>query len=250
MSDFIRKYDSAQSRHTHDDFHQIIIPVTGQLELDIQGRQGFVGTRTIGVVSQGETHAFRADEGNQFLVLDIPHENTDDSFNPIWDQAVDKPFHTMSEALLSLTDYAIFCSQKKMSQDWLNTWQKLFLQTISCELQNDLPALPSRIQNAITYMEQNIGRPISNTDLADVSCISPARFYEIFRQSTGITPQQYLTHCRLEAAKKLIFTGKSLAEASSEVGFSDQSSFGRAFRNAYDLSPGQWRDQEFKTKQS
>jgi AraC-like DNA-binding protein len=244
MGDLIRKYASAQSSHTHDGFHQIIVPISGNLELELDGTQGIVGHRQIGIVSQGETHAFRAASDNRFLVLDIK----DDTLDHVWERAVDQPFHTMSEALFSLSDYAVFCSQKQMDQDWLETWQKLFLQTLSCDLKNDLPALPQRLAKAISYMEQNLAQSISNKDLAEASCLSPARFHEVFRQSTGISPQQYLTQCRLEAAKKKIILGDSIAQAADSVGFADQSSFGKAFRKAYGLSPGQWRKQELETK--
>ena len=248
MSDLIRKYVSAQSSHTHDDHHQIIIPVTGNLELDVEGTQGLVGMRTIGVITQGETHAFRAPDDNSFLVLDIEDQRAENNLKQVWDRAVDAPFISMSEALLSLTDYAVFCSRQSTSQEWLETWQKLFLQTIACEIENDLPQLPERLKKAITYMETNLGRNINNADLADVSCLSPARFYELFRKSTGTSPQEYLTHCRLNAAKRLITEGKPLVQVADEVGFSDQSTFGRAFRKAFGISPGKWREQELLTK--
>ncbi|SCA57484.1 putative AraC family transcriptional regulator [Candidatus Terasakiella magnetica] len=250
MSDYLRKYQAVHTSHTHDDFHQIILPITGKLELEIEGLGGDVNGRTIGIVTSGEKHAFRAKGKNNFLVLDIHNEKIDQNLEEVWARAIEEPFHSMSEALLSLTDYAAFCAQEKMPHNWLETWQQLFLTTLECDLVNDLPALPARIDKAIKYMQANMGSQVRNLDLANAACLSPARFYELFQHSTGISPQQYLTQCRLKMAKRLILQGESLSFVADEVGFSDQSSFGRAFQKAYGLSPGQWRKQESETKKS
>jgi len=248
MSRYIRKYESAQTSHRHTGYHQIIIPLQGGLELDVEGRPGLVSGRTIGAVALGETHAFRAGGDNRFLVLDVADDTAEEAWAPIWSQAVDTPFLSMSEALVSLTDYALFCQKRGGEQVWLETWQRLFLQTLACDLENDLPALPGRIQKAIEYMQANLGRALRNADLADAAALSPARFHEVFRQSTGISPQQYLLNCRLAMAKRLMLKGHSLAQVADEVGFGDQSSFGRAFRKAYGVSPHQWRKSESETK--
>lgn len=248
MNDIIRKYQSAETSHTHDEFHQIILPISGNLELEIEGRQGGVTGRTLGVVTSGQKHAFRASGNNNFLVLDIFGRTAQKNLEDVWARALDEPFHSMSGALLSLTDYAAYCSEQKSAHDWFETWQKLFLTTLECDLLNDLGAFPLRMKKAIDYMQNNMGDQISNSDLANVSCLSPARFYELFRQSMGVSPQQYLTCCRLKMAKRIIRQGVSLSQAASDVGFSDQSSFGRAFQKEYGVSPGQWRKQDLQTK--
>ncbi|MDV7340478.1 AraC family transcriptional regulator [Terasakiella sp. A23] len=248
MSDFIRKYQSAETCHSHDGFHQIILPITGNLELEIDGQAGAVAGQTIGMVTQGESHAFRAQGNNSFLVMDIDESFAQHELEDIWVRASETPFHTMSQALLSLSDYAAFCAKDNMPGNWLETWQQLFLTTLECDLVNDLPALPARIEKAIHFMQANLGRKISNADLADASCLSPARFYELFRKATGVTPQQYLTQSRLKMAKRLLLQGDTVSTIAQDVGFADQSSFGRAFQKTYGLSPAKWRKQELETK--
>lgn len=244
MSDIIRRYQNSETSHRHDGFHQIIIPLTGNLEMEIEGRGGLVGAGTLGMVARGESHAFRATDDNAFLVLDVTEDMAEDRFNRIWSRAAEAPFLTMSEALLSLTDYAGYCARTGMTEPLLRTWRALVLETIAGELENDLPGLPERIARAIGHMNRNLDQTISNADLAEISCLSPARFHELFRTATGVSPQKYLTLCRLKTAKTLILRGKSLAEAADAVGFADQSTFGRAFRAAFGLSPGEWRKRE------
>jgi len=249
MNDFIRKYESAQAIHRHDDFHQIIVPLLGTLELDVAGHQGQVSLRTIGAISVGENHAFCANGDNRFLVLDIP-ANTTHHWDHIWTKAVEKPFLPMSHALCSLSDYALYHKKLSKSETGLHMWQNLFLQTLACDLDGSTTDLPHRIQKALNYIEANFARPLQNRDIANHVCLSPSRFHDLFVRSLAITPQQYLLKYRLQHAKRLITQGHRLAEIAQDVGFSDQSSFGRAFTKEFGTSPAKWRKQEFETKTS
>ncbi|WP_419798220.1 MAG: helix-turn-helix domain-containing protein [Terasakiella sp.] len=249
MTSSIRKYESAQATHCHAAFHQVIVPLVGALELDVRGRQGWVQTQIVGAIAMGETHAFRSNGDNRFLVLDIDEETGRD-WETVWSQAIDQPFLAMSQALTSLSDYALYRKNWGASSQDLQMWQNLFMQTLVCDLAGELPDLPARIQRAVAYMQANLSRVIDNRELAALVSLSPARFYELFRQVTGMTPQQYLTKCRLDMAKRLITHGHSLVDVADQVGFSDQSSFGRAFSKAFGLSPAKWRKQEFQTKKS
>lgn len=62
----------------------------------------------------------------------------------------------------------------------------------------------------------------------------------IFKESTGISIQSYLTNTRLQAARDLILRDYSVSQASAMVGYSDIASFSRAFKNYYKVSPKQY----------
>lgn len=62
----------------------------------------------------------------------------------------------------------------------------------------------------------------------------------IFKESTGISIQSYLTNTRLQAARSLILQDYSVSQASTMVGYSDIASFSRAFKNYYKVSPKQY----------
>lgn len=57
----------------------------------------------------------------------------------------------------------------------------------------------------------------------------------------GISFHQCLTQRRLIAAKALIQEGTLLETVGQDVGFADYSTFYRAFRKAYSISPRQYR---------
>lgn len=62
----------------------------------------------------------------------------------------------------------------------------------------------------------------------------------IFRESTGVSIQSYLTNTRLQAARSLILQDYTVSQASTLVGYSDIASFSRAFKNYYKISPKQY----------
>lgn len=67
-------------------------------------------------------------------------------------------------------------------------------------------------------------------------------FFRGFRETTGMSPYQWLLAERLEHGRLLLrLTDLPLADIALVCGFSDQSHFTRMFRRAHGLSPGRWR---------
>ncbi|BAZ16190.1 AraC family transcriptional regulator [Calothrix sp. NIES-4071] len=68
--------------------------------------------------------------------------------------------------------------------------------------------------------------------------MSKYHFARLFKQSTGMSPYQYLIKCRIERAKILLRdkTAK-ISEVASTVGFSDQSQFTRHFKRLVGATP-------------
>ncbi len=61
-----------------------------------------------------------------------------------------------------------------------------------------------------------------------------------FRVLFGTSPSRFRTLRQLDHARRLLIGGASLAEASVEAGFADQSHMSRRFKSAYGLTPGAW----------
>lgn len=88
-----------------------------------------------------------------------------------------------------------------------------------------------KLQQVIDYIDAYLDRDLSIQELSDVVQMSPHYFSQLFKQSTGTTPYQYVIRCRIERAKELISQKKlSLAEIATQVGFVDQSHLHRQFR--------------------
>ncbi|MCI0432752.1 MAG: AraC family transcriptional regulator [Gemmatimonadetes bacterium] len=78
--------------------------------------------------------------------------------------------------------------------------------------------------------------------LARVAALSRTSFAERFRSVVGLTPLQYLTHWRMQLARRWLAESRlSLEAIAGRVGYDSAASFSRAFRKATGGSPGAWR---------
>ena len=91
------------------------------------------------------------------------------------------------------------------------------------------------------YLEDNISRSITVDDLAELLHYSKFYFLREFKKFTGLTPYQHLMNKRLERAKLLLSAEKaSIAVIAQDLGFGDQAHFTRAFKNHFNMTPGQY----------
>ena len=95
-----------------------------------------------------------------------------------------------------------------------------------------------KLKQIIDYINAYLDRDLSLKELSSVVEMSPQYFSQLFKQSTGITPHQYVIRCRIEQAKRLIEQRKlSLAEIAIQVGFVDQSHLHRHFKRLVGVTP-------------
>jgi AraC family transcriptional regulator len=105
---------------------------------------------------------------------------------------------------------------------------------------NGLPN--SKLQQAISYINEHLAENLSLKDIANVVGMSPFYFTNLFKQSTGMTAYQYVVYHRIERAKQLLRTQTlSIAEVSEQVGFTSQSHFANVFRKHTNQTPKMYR---------
>ena len=115
---------------------------------------------------------------------------------------------------------------------------RAFLDTQSVHPPSESPQFLDQI---LDYVEQNLSRKITLADTARHFYVSESTVSTLFRKSMGISFYRCVTVHRLIAAKKMILDGMPLEEVSREVGFGDYSSFYRAFKGEYGISPKELR---------
>lgn len=98
------------------------------------------------------------------------------------------------------------------------------------------------IAKACLYMSSNYFSQISNQELADLTNLSLSHFLKLFKQSNGTTPQNYLTLCRVENAKKLLAeTDYTIRHVAESVGFTDSLYFSKVFKKIVGLTPSEYK---------
>jgi len=100
---------------------------------------------------------------------------------------------------------------------------------------------PGLLDRAMAYIEENLAQKITLEDTARQLYVSESTLSQAFRKKMGVSFYRCVTQRRLIAAKALIPEGVLLEQVGEQVGFSDYSSFYRAFKQEYGISPRQYR---------
>jgi AraC family transcriptional regulator len=100
----------------------------------------------------------------------------------------------------------------------------------------------ARLRKVEDYVRAHLIESISIEKLAEVAELSPFHFSRVFKQSTGMTPLQFVTRERILLAQQLIReTSRSLIEIALEVGYTSPSHFAQVFRRTVGVAPNQFR---------
>lgn len=94
-----------------------------------------------------------------------------------------------------------------------------------------------QVEDILAYINQNISQPITMEQLSSQFYLSSSYICRIFKAATGTTINKYITARRISIAKAQLNEGSSAAEAFERSGFSDYSSFFKAFTKAVGVSP-------------
>jgi AraC family transcriptional regulator len=119
-------------------------------------------------------------------------------------------------------------------------------------LPDDRPAgglSPWQLRRVLDFIAAHLNDDPSIAELARECGLSSGYFSRAFRQTTGVTPHQWLIRRRVERARQLLLgNGLGLADIALVCGFVDQSHFTRVFAKLEGDSPGSWRQQHRKSR--
>lgn len=103
--------------------------------------------------------------------------------------------------------------------------------------------LPIRqLRKVEDYIAARLAEEISIEELAELVELSASHFAHVFKETTGMTPLQFVTRQRITRAQQLIReTSRSLIDVGLEVGYSSPSHFAQVFRRVVGVTPTQFR---------
>jgi len=100
------------------------------------------------------------------------------------------------------------------------------------------------MQQAVEFMHQHYHQPISVTEIAQVIGIERRRFAYLFERYTGMTPNHYMTSCRMKRSRELLRAQHyTVAQVAELVGYHDSFYFSRVFKKYNGMPPTDYRKQ-------
>ncbi|MCR4729001.1 MAG: AraC family transcriptional regulator [Lachnospiraceae bacterium] len=102
---------------------------------------------------------------------------------------------------------------------------------------NDSAGYNRQVDEILAYINRNIANELSIGSLASHFFMSESYICRIFKAATGTTINKYITARRISIAKALLNEGLNVQDAYEQSGFSDYSTFFKAFGKAVGLSP-------------
>jgi AraC-like DNA-binding protein len=83
---------------------------------------------------------------------------------------------------------------------------------------------------------------VSLEQAAREACLSPFHFHRLFTSAFGETPHEFITHRRLDHAKRLLAAGNmSVTEVCFEIGYSSLGTFSQKFHALAGRSPSEYQ---------
>jgi AraC-like DNA-binding protein len=239
-----RHLDFSYGRHVHLDYHIGLVQYGGQRFIH-KGNSHALVAGTLSTVNPDEVHDGLSllPEGYEVRVFSLPPAQ----LAALLPQAENRFF---AAPLLARPDlYAGFAR--------LHAWLEqpaidpLQVEEEALRLLATLFALPGQahalgdpqLRLLRDYLLATLDARHTLEDLGQVVGLTRFAFLRQFKQRTGITPYAWLKRLRLEQGKKLLASGLAVSEVALAVGFFDQSHFHHGFRQAYSLTPAQFRQQ-------
>jgi AraC family transcriptional regulator len=101
---------------------------------------------------------------------------------------------------------------------------------------------PARLRKIKELVQEKMEEDLSLEEMARTAGLSAAHFSQVFRNTTGQTPHQWLLWHRVERAKEMLRSADMrVLDVAIACGFKTQQHFARVFRQVCGASPTEYR---------
>ena len=241
----------AVSMDTHQHPHiELLFCLKGNLVYEIDGYGAIAVSEGSGLVIPAHTHHILKDGTDapcERLGLHVANTISPNRQFGVFTPADFRELHSMLMAKAAFPfrlDTKLLTSVKELAgltyNGPKNTICNGFLRALCCTIlyrtaetlsKPIIPSSPQMMDEAIHFLEDNYAKKIGIDDLAQRMGYGRTRLFHLFKQHTGLTPNEYLVRYRIEKAKELI--GKHsipIRKIARATGFSTESYFRSVFK--------------------
>ena len=97
--------------------------------------------------------------------------------------------------------------------------------------------LSGLVEQVLSYIGENLSEPLTVEKIAERFFVSKYYLSHTFSREVGVSVYRYILLRRLLMARQLLSAGEAAGQVCRNCGFSDYTSFYRAFKSEYGISP-------------
>lgn len=228
--------------HWHEEY-QICLVERGAGEMFCRGSYVLNPPASLMVVHPGEVHSNRATtaEGCTHRTMNVAPEMVagDAKTLPYFPQSI---YDADLIARFSLLHKSWDDETSRMERE---SRMAEFFAEMRASIAQATPAVAKCDRRAVRlareYLAAHFAENPSLAALAAIAGLSPFHLLRLFRAETGMPPHAWLTRLRVVRARKLLASGRAIADVAAETGFADQSHLTRCFKALVGVTPGVYR---------
>lgn len=240
------RYKNGVRLHWHDRMELIRLH-SGQLEVGYGENRALLQAGQIYIVPPKTPHAARLQSPTveyDVLMFDVRRfyndtEACQSSLRSIFDGRARFAMTTDDPAAVACFDRLFSISDEHSLETVGLVYQllQLLLDGSLTELSRT-PRGDATILEALAYIEKNYAQDLGTESLAERFGYSAAHFCRKFKETTWLSPMNYLRICRLEEAAKQLRQGKgTVSDVALSCGFTDPNYFTRCFKKHFGVPP-------------
>lgn len=228
----LRSYHTESCSHSHD-FAQLVLPLSGSMELEAGHYSGIVDNQVGVFIAPGERHCFAGSPKNLFLVVDVINPNHffegHRSHAFALTASVKKLLHFSHHYLAA--EEGDFFANSLINQLIVHFATKSFA-----------PELDPIVVKAKNWIDVYFADAIDVSKVAQHCHLSVSQLQRRFKQALGCGMAEYWRFKKLHQAKQLLSSKNHSIEAIAfAVGYENLPAFSRRFSKVFGESPSQWR---------
>ncbi|MFZ5671355.1 MAG: helix-turn-helix domain-containing protein [Pseudomonadota bacterium] len=223
----IRQY-SGGGRHAHD-FVQVLFPMRGAMQLDIEGVRDVVSSHRVAVIREGHEHDYVPSPDCRLMVLDVESGEIGGDLP----SALVTPVDPFLWRLFSLLGQEVSTNTRRAADaaSLALTGLRLVRSSPAPESETD-----TRIEAALALSDGGVA------DMARHAGLGRSQFHALFRATTGRSPKQHRLVRLLDRAVDRLTGGREpVSVIAYDLGYQNVSSFNRLFKQRFGVTPSEFR---------
>ena len=99
------------------------------------------------------------------------------------------------------------------------------------------------LREAVAYIQRHFSEGLQVADIAREVAVSRVYLYQIFNETLGVSPKEYLTNfCITRATELLTLSGQPVEEVAESCGFKNPAAFSAIFKRRMGVTPTKYRN--------